>query len=168
MTDSVTPAKLDPREVLVPSYTEDEVYYRVHRDTLSCDDPGRTFNPEQDSCKHSRLVSAIEGSTLDLKSATRGLLQDGTRVIVLESMDAFYYERTWGFDQGIYSHELCFDGEQLMVISTDLATATEQRRYIHDANAWNRHIPPTQEDRKPKILYRKPNYEWTERPPSQG
>ncbi len=162
MSDSLLPAPDPPKRgyVRVPSYTKDDTFYDVHEKTLACPCPART-QAAAPSCKHGRLVAL----GLDLGSAVRGLLADGeTRVLVLESMDAEYHERTWGFDQGVYSHELAFDAHRLLVISTNVGTGVELIRSIHDPATWKRHIPPTQHYRQPKYRYRRPNYELSTRP----
>lgn len=146
-----------PDAEFVPSFTEDDIDYLVNR-VLDCECDERYRNKELTSCKHSRLVQAIEWTDFDLKKACRGILQDGTPVIVLESLDTTIYRRTFGFEPGVYSHELCWDGNQLLVVSTDLATEEEVIRIIYEASAWDRHIPKDQTLRDRKTKNRRPDH----------
>ncbi len=126
-----------PWLVNVPSYTEREKLYQVDTRSRSCTCPRGKYNAP--CIKH--VTIALSG--VPLEEATRGLLADGTRVLALEAIETCYPARVRGFDQGVWNHALCHDGEKFLVESTRLLDGSVRTRILADWRDWQRFIPPT-------------------------
>jgi hypothetical protein len=151
------------RSVQVPSFTEPEVSYEVdvtHPIIPRCRCGSRT-----PVCKHEALAEDVAPRYDLLEHTEIGVLADmKTRVVILESFETDYEKEEKGFEPGAWQHSLCHDGKNLMCVSWHIDFGYEQRRDVLDVNTWKAHIPPTHHHKEVKHLYRRPNYELSERP----
>lgn len=135
--------------VVVPSYTQDHVTYRVSDDSCSCPSYRYTGRCE----KHVNLAK----TGAPLEGATRGILADGKPVIVLASVTHVYDSRIrrewsfqigiWGFAWGAWTHYLCFDGRNFIVESTRHLTGTSFTWPVSDWKTWQRTLPVQADER---------------------
>ncbi len=158
MTDSV-----DAKTIIrVQSLTKPDVKHMTSLRSCTCEH--RTYNKGANTCSHSRLLKT--GVDVELiENAQRGLLIDHrTRVLSLDSFCTDYVKETKGFRPGSYCHELCWDGKRLILVTSNLTTYEETITDVPDPNTWRTLVPKTQALRQPKVRYRRPNYDWGERP----
>lgn len=129
------PPKKVTGTVEVPSFTQDDVSYRVHAASGACSCPrGRMVG---DDHKHVRLAR----SGVPLEDAAPGLLEDGRRVVVLAHVQHYYELRVWGFDAGHWSHALCFDGTRFVVESSRISGVETRLRSVGDWRRWRDGLP---------------------------
>jgi len=157
-----------PNYVLVPSYTQPDLYHRVNPKTGECDCDGQAIYGHN-ACRHSRLVLALvwpDRNRLDLlDDATLGMLADyRTPIITLQCYETDYQKKARDFEPGAWQHMLAFDSRTFICVSWHIDTEREVISDVLDVNTWHSHIPPTHHTREVKQQYRRPNYELSERP----
>lgn len=114
------------RKLRIPSFTGVSDYeVDLERGTCTC--PAFRYRPAPDGCKHLRLAR----SGVDVSAARRGILADGTRVIVVDSVvhdcepktrSQGFQSRIWGWSWGEWDHALCFDGRRWFRESNRIGT----------------------------------------------
>ncbi|MCL6437240.1 MAG: SWIM zinc finger family protein [Rubrobacteraceae bacterium] len=129
--------------VQVPSFSEPDLTYSVNLESWTCDCPA--FRYRGGECKHLRLAR----SGVDLSGACRGVLADGRRVLVLDSVVHDYEPQTlaqrfqrkiWGWSWGEWQHALCFDGRSFWRESTRIGTGETRLEQV-DPSRWTCDLP---------------------------
>ncbi|WP_273843874.1 SWIM zinc finger family protein [Rubrobacter calidifluminis] len=133
-------------QVQVPSFTNGGEYV-VNLDAGKCTCPAYRYRGGE--CKHLRLARAASRAGLDISGASRGILADGRRVVVVDSMVHDYQPRTssqrfqsqiWGWGWGTWQHSLCFDGRRWLRESTRIDVG-ESRVVEVDPENWLEDLP---------------------------
>lgn len=131
--------------VAVPSFNHDGVRYLTNPGSGACSCPRGRY--QNDCRKHVNLARA----GVPLENAYRGILADGTPVIILDSATHVYDSRLrpewslqsgiWGFAWGAWTHSLCHDGEAFVVESTRHVTGRSFAWPVSDWRTWERTLP---------------------------
>ena len=159
-----------PPQVSVPSFSKPNLKHEVDPFNLTCSCIAQaTYGHE--ACTHSKLVNALHGAFHYLEGAHLGLLADyRTEVIILPGADRYGvietdYERTDnGFEPGAWQHFLAWDRKNLIRVSWHIDYGFEVIADVVDVHQWDRGIPRSHRRKEVKNLYRRPNYELSERP----
>lgn len=137
-SQGINPFPIDHREVPVPDITEPGLVRLVTLPASACPCGRNYAHPHYMPCIHVRLARTAHPK---IQNAGRGMLKDGTKVYVLDSIDTAYSTRVHGFHQGLWTHDLCFDGASWIVESCHIPSARTRTRIVNDPSRWTEHIP---------------------------